>query len=282
MSCNEISQGVFHDKIYQAVRRFNVVLCDEVQNAILTAKKNETSENGKNILSRICQNIELANQKQVPLCQDTGMIWALVEKGRDCQIDFDWKICLNKAVEEAYNDGCFRRSVVDEPLFERKNTMTNTPVISYLEEAPGNHLRISLLAKGFGSENTSRLAMLNPTAGPQGVIDFVCQAVTLAGGSPCPPIFLGIGIGGTMDYAAYLSKKALLRSEHSCHPDPRYQQLEKDIFAKVNQLGIGPGGLGGDTTCLGVFIESAPTHIAGLPVAITVNCWADRKITVVF
>jgi len=274
----EISR--IYEPLKEGIKKTGVVLPGDVKRALYQAIEKETGPAEK-VLRHIALNLESAEKEKLPMCQDTGMVVAFVEMGDQVEIKdgfIDDVIC--EAINDAYDEGFFRKSVVDDPLNGRNNTGNNLPPVIYHERKTGRDLKISLMLKGFGSENCSRLVMLKPTTSREDVIEIIADIVAEAGGSPCPPIILGIGIGGTMDYAARLSKKALIRDLDDCHPDPYYAQLEDDILKRVNQLGIGGGGLGGDITTLAVKIEKYPTHIAGLPVALTVNCWADRKTIV--
>ncbi|MBB6479804.1 fumarate hydratase [Spirochaeta isovalerica] len=271
-------------QIYQAlkagIKKTGVVLPGDVKRALHQAIEKETGPAGK-VLRFIAENLESAERENMPMCQDTGMVVAFVEMGDKVEIkDAFIDDIIHDAIADAYEEGYFRKSVVEDPLNGRKNTGNNLPAVIHHELKKGSDLKISLMLKGFGSENCSRLAMFKPTAGRDEVIESIAKIVVEAGGSPCPPTILGIGIGGTMDYAAKLSKKALIRELDDSHPDPYYAQLEDDILKRVNELGIGGGGLGGDITTLAVKVEKFPTHIAGLPVAVTVNCWADRKTIV--
>lgn len=273
-------------EIYQAlkagIKETGVILPDDVKRALHQAIEKESGPAGK-VLRFITRNLETAERENMPMCQDTGMVVAFVEIGDRVEIkDAFIDDVINDAIADAYEEGFFRKSVVEDPLNGRKNTGNNLPAVIHHELKKGSDLKISLMLKGFGSENCSRLAMLKPTASRNEVIESIAKIVIEAGGSPCPPTILGIGIGGTMDYAAKLSKKALIRELDDCHPDPYYAQLEDDILKRVNELGIGGGGLGGDITTLAVKVEKFPTHIAGLPVAVTVNCWADRKTIIQF
>ncbi|MFW5726947.1 MAG: fumarate hydratase [Spirochaetia bacterium] len=285
----EISRQDIFNRVYEGIRELNVRIPADVRQALTAASAAETGL-GKKVLERILENIELAKDKQRPVCQDTGMLLAMITIGTGVRIageeiaphsssdrHFIGSI-IEEATEAAYRDGFFRKSVVSDPLKQRTNSDTNLPPVLHYELVPGDGLEIALLAKGFGSENCSAIHMLKPTAGKEEVLAAVVDTVRRAGGSPCPPTVLGIGIGGTMEKAALLSKRALLRDLSASHPDPWYAELEAEILAAVNKLGIGPGGLGGRTTSLAVKVETYPTHIAGLPVAITVNCWADRKL----
>ena len=277
---------VKRDDIYKALKaglkETGVKLPDDVKRALKNAVEVETGPAEK-VLRNIMLNLGTAEKESLPMCQDTGMIVAFVEMGQEVQIEGAFiNDVINDAIKDAYDEAYFRKSVVEDPLNGRKNTGTNLPAVIHHEMTKGSDLKISLMLKGFGSENCSRLVMLKPTAGREEVIKTITEIVTAAGGSPCPPSTLGIGIGGTMDYAARLSKKALLRELDDIHPDPYYAQLEKDIYDSVNETGIGGGGLGGVISTLGVKVEKFATHIAGLPVAISVNCWADRKTIVEF
>jgi len=282
----KIERREIYTRLYEGIRRLNVYIPEDVQQAIRSAAGKESGP-GKVVLQRILENIDLAEQKNRPVCQDTGMLVVLVTIGTGVVITgpepgtseglFIGSI-IEEAAEAAYREGFFRKSVVSDPLKDRKNSGTNLPPVIHYELVPGERLEIALLPKGFGSENCSALHMLKPTAGKAEVVAAVVDSMRRAGGSPCPPTILGIGLGGTMEKAALLSKKALLREVNDRHPDPWYADLEDEILEAVNALGIGPGGLGGVTTSLAVKIEPWATHIAGLPVAITVNCWADRKV----
>ncbi|MDD2296562.1 MAG: fumarate hydratase [Sphaerochaetaceae bacterium] len=235
------------------------------------------------VLDMIQENLRLAESHRLPMCQDTGMVVAFIEIGPDVPLSmFAIEEALHAGIADAVKDGSFRNSVVVEPVFDRVNTGTNLPPIIHWfpTEKPG--LTFSMLLKGFGSENCSALAMLNPTAGPEGVVTAVAEIVQKAGGKPCPPIVVGVGLGGTAERAGLLSKRALTRKVGDAHPDPRYAQLEQQIFDKLQTLEIGPGGFGGPLTALGVAVEYEPTHIAGLPVAVSISCWADRKATFVW
>ncbi|OGV69337.1 MAG: hypothetical protein A3K19_18785 [Lentisphaerae bacterium RIFOXYB12_FULL_65_16] len=270
------------EALRQALLRMNVVLPEDVRRALRDAAARETGP-ARAVLQRILDNVEIAERRCLPMCQDTGMVVTFVELGQDVRVEGEGLPALiDGAIADAYQDGYFRKSVVVDPLKDRKNTGTNLPAVVYWDVVTGDGLVISCLAKGFGSENYSRAYMLKPTEGRGAVIGAVVKAMREAGGNPCPPVILGVGIGGTMDWAARLSKQALLRELDDQHPDPYYAALERDILETVNGTGIGAGGLGGLTTALGVKIATYPTHIAGLPVAVSVNCWADRRAVVRF
>ncbi len=235
------------------------------------------------VFEMIERNLALAKSKRLPMCQDTGMFVVFVDVGKDCPVSLgDIESAVHQAVESAVSRSSYRRSVVSEPVYDRENTGTNLPPVITWRPVEGDELRISVLLKGFGSENCCSVRMLNPTGGEQAVIDGVLEIVGKAGGKPCPPVFLGVGIGGTMEHAAVLSKRALLREVGDQNPDPRYAELERKLFDAVQGLEIGAGGLGGTVTALSVAVEAAPTHIAGMPLAVSINCWADRKVSLVF
>ena len=219
----------------------------------------------------------MAQEKQMPICQDTGMAFVYVTMGQEVHITGG---SLNEAIQEGvrqgYTEGYLRKSVVKDPLFERTNTKDNTPAIIYYDIVEGDTFHITLAPKGFGSENMSRIAMLKPSDGLEGVKNFVLETVRIAGPNPCPPIVIGIGIGGNFDKVAYLAKKALLRYVNEKNVDEFYGNLEKELLKEVNKIGIGPQGFGGKTTALALNIETYPTHIAGLPVAVNINCHATR------
>ncbi len=255
-------------------------LPEDVLAALEQGRETEQSPVGCDVLDQIIENAKIAKAEDRPLCQDTGMTLVFVEVGQDLHIEGgDFEEAINAGVAKGYIEGYLRKSVVGEPLFDRKNTQNNTPAIIYTRLVPGDKLKIEVELKGFGSENKSGVRMLVPADGVEGVKNAVLDVVKKAGPNPCPPMVLGIGIGGTMDQAALLSKKALLRSieERNAHPD--YAKLEEDILELVNKTGIGPQ-LGGTTTAIGANIEWAATHIAGLPVAVTICCHSVRHAEV--
>jgi fumarate hydratase subunit alpha len=272
----EIKSKDISVSLKKALIKAGVTLPPDVKSALVRGARNETGR-AKIVLNRCLENLAAAEEDNMPLCQDTGMVLLFCEIGEDCSLDGNLNEALERGVEEAYREGYFRKSIVMDPLKDRKNSGNNLPPVIYHEIVKGDRLKINLLLKGFGSENCSRLHMMKPTTDKQGVMDAVLQTVREAGGSPCPPIVVGVGIGGTMDKAAVLSKKALMRDLDSPHEDPWYDSMEKELLNKINETGIGGGGLGGDITALGVKIATYPTHIAGMPVAVTINCWADRK-----
>ena len=254
----------------------NCFLPADVRRALETARETEQSEVGRAILGDLSENYRLADAEHLPICQDTGMAVLFVELGQEVHITGGLlEDALNEGVRRGYVDGLLRLSVVADPI-RRGNTGDNTPAIIHTRIVPGDKLKITVAPKGFGSENMSRLGMLKPSDGEQGVKDFVLETVRLAGPNPCPPIVVGVGVGGTFEKAALLAKQALLRPVGSHHPDPYYAAMEQELLEKINQLGIGPQGFGGETTALGVQIETYPTHIAGMPVAVNINCHATR------
>ena len=238
----------------------------------------ETWPQAKEILERIIENYQIADGENVPVCQDTGVACVFLKIGQDVHIDGNLTNAVNEGVRRGYGEGYLRKSVVRDPL-DRVNTGDNTPAMLYTELVPGEQIEITVAPKGFGSENMSQIKMLRPSDGVEGVKAFVCKVVEEAGPNPCPPIVVGVGIGGTFDKAAYMAKKALLREVDVPNEKPYYAALEKELLDMVNSLGIGPQGFGGKTTALAVNIESCPTHIAGLPVAVNINCHVTRHKT---
>ncbi len=256
----------------------NIFLDEDVQHALSDALVSEDKFTlSYEVLSVLNENYKIAERERVPLCQDTGMAILFVNVGQELHIiGGNLTDAINMGIEIGYEKGYLRKSIVDDPLFERKNTMTNTPGIIHYNIVEGDKIEIVALPKGGGAENTSRLVMGTPSWGEDDILGFVLETVNAAGGKACPPIILGIGIGGSFDYVTYLAKKALIRPIHLHHPDPRYHALEERILKEVNSTGIGAGGLGGRITCIGVNIETYPTHIASLPVALNIQCNAHR------
>lgn len=241
------------------------------------ARENETSPIGKDILGKLLQNADLAAKEVAPICQDTGMTVVFVELGQDVHIEGGYlEDAINAGVADGYVGGYLRKSVVAEPLFERKNTTNNTPAVINTRIIPGDKLKIKVAPKGFGSENKSVLKMLVPADGIEGVKKVFLEAVKYAGPNACPPMVVGVGIGGTMDKAALLAKQAAVRSIDSRNPDERYAKLEDELLEMARATGVGPQGLGGINTAVKVNVEWYPTHIAGLPVAVNINCHAAR------
>ena len=254
----------------------NCEIGDDITEKLSNALEIEESKTAKAVLSQLLKNNEIARKEQIPLCQDTGMAILFVEYGDKLIVDGDFNEAVNQGVREAYTDGYLRKSVVDDPVFDRKNTNDNTPAVIHTKIVPGEKLKITAGAKGFGSENMSKIKMLSPSASVEGVKDFVLETVRTAGPNPCPPIVVGVGIGGTFEQSAQLAKKATFRSVDSKNEDERYASLESELLDEINKMGIGPAGLGGKTTALKVNIEYAPTHIASIPVAVNICCHACR------
>lgn len=268
------------EKITEAVKnmciRANCHINPDIRAALEKSVETEKSEVSRGVLKNLLKNADIAHQKEVPICQDTGMSVFFIEIGNEVFIEGDTLTeAVNKGVSIGYTEGFLRKSVVSDPL-ERVNTGDNTPAVIYCDFVRGDKIKITLAPKGFGSENKSAIKMLNPSDGLDGIIDFVTETVRKAGANPCPPMVVGVGIGGTMDKAAVLSKKALTRDIDVPNSKPLYAKLEKQLLERVNKLGIGPQGMGGTTTALAVNIETYPTHIAGLPVAVNISCHATR------
>ncbi len=268
------------DKIIQCVEKLciesNYYLNCDIYQAIKSSVKSETSENGRMILEVLLKNADIAQKEKIAICQDTGMVVVFLQVGQDVHVvGGNINEAINEGVRRGYKKGYLRSSVVKHPL-NRVNTGDNTPAVIYTQIVDGDKIKIEIAPKGFGSENMSALAMLKPSDGAEGVKEFIIKTVSQAGPNPCPPIVVGVGIGGTMDKAAMLSKKALLRPIGTKSSDEYIAKLECEILEKINMLGIGPAGLGGNTTALCVNIEHYPTHIAGLPVAVNIGCHATR------
>ena len=254
----------------------NYYLPNDVKEAIEKAEKNEKWPIANNILNKILENSQIASAEKMPICQDTGMACVFIDIGQDVHITGgSLEEAINEGVRQGYAEGFLRKSVVKDPI-HRVNTNDNTPALIYYNMVPGDKVKITVAPKGFGSENMSRIAMLKPSDGLEGVKNFVLETVRMAGPNPCPPIVIGIGIGGSFDKAAYLAKKALIRPVNENNTDEFYGNLEKELLEEVNKIGIGPQGFGGKTTALALNIETYPTHIAGLPVAVNINCHATR------
>lgn len=256
--------------------RANCHINEDIKCALENGVRTEKSDVSRGVLENLLKNAEIAHEKEVPICQDTGMAVFFIEIGKEVFVEGDTiGEAVNKGVSLGYTEGYLRKSVVGDPL-ERVNTNDNTPAVIYYDFTEGDKIKITFAPKGFGSENKSALKMLNPSEGVQGIIDFVTDTVRKAGANPCPPMVIGVGIGGTMDKAAQIAKKALTRDINVRNENPVYRELEKNLLERINKLGIGPQGMGGTTTALAVNIETFPTHIAGLPVAVNVNCHATR------
>lgn len=273
----EVNAKVIQQTVKELFLEANYVIGKDILDKLRQQYETEESPIGKSVLNQIIKNDEIAAEEKIALCQDTGMAVVFIELGQEVAVvGGDFNDAINQGVKQAYTKGYLRKSVVNDPLFDRVNTKYNIPAITHITIVPGDKITINVTAKGFGSENMSRIKMLKPADGIQGVKDFIVKTAVEAGPNPCPPIILGVGIGGTMEMAAILAKKATTRpvGEHSS--DVRYARLEDEILNEINKSGIGPAGLGGRTTALSVNIEYFPTHIAGLPVAVNICCHAAR------
>lgn len=271
------------DEIIKMIRQMcidaNLHLSDDMKDAICQAADTEQSPVGKKILEQLKENMDIAAREDIPICQDTGMAVVFLKIGQDLHIEgMNLEDAVNEGIRQGYVDGYLRKSVVRDPL-QRENTKDNTPGIIHYEIVPGDQLTITVAPKGFGSENMSRVFMLKPADGIEGVKDAILNAVRDAGPNACPPMVVGVGIGGDFEKCAIMAKQALTRSVNERSDIPYVKELEEEMLEKVNQLGIGPGGLGGTTTALAVNINTYPTHIAGLPVAVNICCHVDRHVT---
>ena len=263
------------------VIKSNIFLPCEMADRMAAVRENEDTELARFVMDGLIENLEAAKELCVPVCQDTGLVVVFAEVGQDLRLTGGcFEDAVNEGVRKGYTEGFLRKSIVSDPL-RRVNTGDNTPAVIHTRIVGGDGLKLEVSPKGFGSENMSRLKMLLPSAGKAGVIDFVLETVKKAGSNPCPPIVLGVGIGGDFEYSAYLAKKALCRGAGSKNPDAFYAGLEEEMLEAVNALGIGPQGFGGKTTALAVNIEAAPTHIAGLPVAVNVGCHVTRHCEII-
>ena len=254
----------------------NYFIGRDILQSLETALGIEDSPVAKSVLSQIIENDQIAAREEIPLCQDTGLAVLFVEYGDKVAVDGCFEAAVQQGVREAYIDGYLRKSVVSDPVFDRVNTRDNTPAVIHTKIVSGSTIRFTAGGKGFGSENMSAIKMLTPAYGVEGVKQFILDTVRTAGPNPCPPIVVGVGIGGTFERAAQLAKKATFRAIDTHHPDARYAALEDELLTEINKTGFGPAGLGGKTTALGVNIETAPTHIAGMPVAVNICCHAAR------
>jgi fumarate hydratase subunit alpha len=278
----EISFSEIVSAVKDLCIRASIVLPPDVNAAIKKAAAEEASPLGRSILEKCVENASIAERESLPICQDTGYAVFFVKAGCDLKINGGLLTdAINEGTRQGYLEGYLRKSIVSDPLYDRKNTNDNTPALTHIEIVPGNSLTITLLPKGGGCENMSSLAMLKPSEGEKGVIDFVVSTVRKAGGNPCPPVIVGVGIGGTADKASLLAKEALLRPVGISNENENYAALEKKILLAVNDTGVGPQGLGGSTTALAVHVEYFPCHIASLPVAVNLNCHAARRATCV-
>ena len=259
----------------------NYLIGNDILSALEDARESELSPVGRSVLDQIIENDRLAARERVPLCQDTGMSVLFVEYGDKVSVDGCFEDAVNEGVRQAYSEGYLRKSVVRDPVFDRVNTRDNTPAVIHTRIVPGYRIRLTAGGKGFGSENMSAIKMLTPSYGAEGVKKFVLDTVFSAGPNPCPPIVVGVGIGGTFERAAQLAKKATFRAIDTRNPEPFYAEMEDELLCEINKMGFGPAGLGGSTTALGVNIETAPTHIAGMPVAVNICCHAARHASAV-
>lgn len=275
----KISVNLIIEQIKEMCQEANFDLCQDIEEALVSFKEKEESPVGQAILSDILKNAEIAKNNRVPMCQDTGMTVVFVEIGQEVYIeDGILEEAINEGIRQGYSEGFLRKSVVKDPL-DRVNTKDNTPGIIHYEIVSGDQLKLTVAPKGFGSENMSRMKMLKPSDGIEGIRDFVIETVSLAGPNPCPPIVVGVGIGGTIEKAALIAKKSLMRDLGSSNESKHIADLEVELLESINKLGIGPQGLGGITTAIGVNVETYPTHIAGLPVVVNINCHAARHVT---
>lgn len=277
----DIDVGEITSAVKSLSMEANYYLGDDVVEALKAAVETEESPLGKEIIAQILENARIAGTENIPLCQDTGLSAIFVELGQDVHLaGGGLEEAIQSGVRQGYGEGYLRKSMVEDPL-RRKNTGDNTPAVISVRVVPGDKIKIRILPKGGGSENMSAIRMLKPSDGESGVKDFVVETVIKAGGNPCPPIIVGVGIGGSFDKCAYLAKRALLRKVGSVHPDSYYADMEKELLKKVNNTGIGPQGLGGRTTALAVHIEAHPCHIASLPVAVNTQCHSARHKEIV-
>jgi fumarate hydratase subunit alpha len=273
----EIKASEITETVSRMLKDANFLLTDDVLKAIKTAAQSEESPVAKGVLDQIIKNADIAAKEQIPLCQDCGTAVVFLEIGQDVHVTGgDLLSAVNEGVKQAYNEGYLRKSMVKQPFSSRVNTKDNTPAVIHAEVVPGDRLKVVVVPKGGGAENMSRLGMLTPAVGRQGVVDLVVKVVDEAGSNPCPPLIVGVGIGGTAEKAMLLAKKSLLREVGEHNPDPETAELEKELLQKINGLGIGPMGYGGRTTALAVNVEVFPSHIASMPVAVNLNCHSSR------
>jgi fumarate hydratase subunit alpha len=273
------------EEITEAVRDLcitsNYDLPSDIYDAICQGRGQELTDLAKETLDVIKENANVAKKRKRPICQDTGMAVVFCEVGDEVFVEGNLKEAINKVVALGYQEGYLRKSIVKDPVFDRVNTNDNTPAVIHYDVVPGDQLKITVAPKGFGSENMCQIKMLKPSDGIEGVKHFIMKVVEDAGPNPCPPIVVGVGIGGNFESVALLAKKAMMKDVHDHHPDARYQEVEEEMLKKINDLGIGPAGFGGSTTALSLHIETAPTHIAGMPVAVAICCHVARHKEVV-
>ncbi|MBE5787312.1 MAG: fumarate hydratase [Clostridiales bacterium] len=273
----EIPLSLLTESIVGLILQASYTISPDIEQAVSAALEAEPSAQGKAVLSQLMENYSIAQQERIAICQDTGMAVFFIEIGQDVHFTGgSFEDAVQEGVRRAYCEGFLRKSVVTDPLFDRKNSGDNTPAVIHTRIVLGDRVRILFTAKGFGSENMSAIRMLTPAQGEQGVMDFILETAEKAGPNPCPPMIIGVGIGGTMEQAALIAKRMTTRPVNTHHADPRYAHLEQQALDAVNRLGIGPAGIGGRTTALAVHIDWAPTHIAGLPVAVNICCHAAR------
>ena len=277
-SVREVRAGVITDAVRRMCITANQDLPEDVRRCIIECHDLETWPPAIETLGQLIENYEIAERDGVPVCQDTGVACIFVELGQNVHVTGDINEAINEGVRQGYREGYLRMSVVADPL-KRVNTGDNTPAMIHYDIVPGDGLKITVAPKGFGSENMSAVAMLRPSDGIEGVKAFVMQTIEAAGANPCPPVFVGVGVGGTFDKVTLLAKKALLRKADDIHPDPYYSMLEHDLRESINALGVGPQGFGGLTSALAVKVLVMPTHIAGLPVAVNINCHVARHVS---
>lgn len=276
----EVNVNEIINTVKELCIKANKVLPDDLADCIKCGLDNETKELPKSIMGDIVKNLDCAAELDIPICQDTGMAIVFAEIGQEVHIvGGGFEEAVNEGVSRGYTEGLLRKSVVSDPL-ERVNTNDNTPAVIHTRLVPGDKITLTVAPKGFGSENMSRIKMFTPSATKEDIMDFVIETVIIAGGNPCPPIVLGVGIGGSFEQCAYLAKKALCRFVSVRNEKPLYAEMEKELLKRVNETNVGPQGFGGKTTALAVNIETAPTHIAGLPVAVNVGCHVTRHASV--
>ena len=272
----EIPAARIREAVVRLIYEASYCIGPDVETAVRQGLARETTPTARDVLGQILESYAIARDERVAICQDTGMAVFFFEIGQEVHIAGAFEDVVNDAVRTAYREGYLRKSVVAEPLFQRVNTGDNTPAVIHARLVPGDKIRILFTAKGFGSENMSRIRMFPPAAGVDGVKQFVIETVAEAGPNPCPPVIVGVGVGGTFEQAALVAKRMTARPVGSHHPDPRYAALEAELLEAVNALGVGPAGIGGATTALAVNIDYRPTHIAGMPVAVNMCCHCAR------
>ncbi|MDW7729132.1 MAG: fumarate hydratase [Dethiobacteria bacterium] len=275
----EIAASTISEQVAEMCQEANIYLGEDVFDALKKSLETEESPTGKEVLKQLIENVEIARDEQIPICQDTGFAVFFVEWGQEVHLTGGTlEEAIHAGVRKGYEEGYLRKSIVDDPLYKRKNTGDNTPAVIYTDIVPGDKVKIAFAPKGGGSENMSTVKMLKPSDGEEGVVDFVVSHVKAAGPNPCPPIVVGVGIGGTFDKVAVNAKKALFRKVGEPHPDEAFAALEKKILDKINDLGVGPQGFGGRTFALAVHIETFPSHIASMAAAVNINCHACRHL----